>query len=104
MQKLAIAASLAVACSAPVFAAGPAPATAPASAYSTAGTDIGTLVDNPETKAVLDKHMPGFTNNPQIEMARAMTLKHIQPFVGDQMTDAVLARIDADLATIKPAK
>lgn len=78
-------------------------AAAPAAAFSTAATDIGTLIDNPATKAVLDKHMPGFADNPQIAMARAMTLKQIQSFAADQITDAKLTAIDADLAKL-PAK
>lgn len=74
-----------------------------APAYSSASTDIGTLIDNPDTKAVLVKHMPGFVDNPQIGMARSMTLKQIQSFAADQITDEKLAAIDADLAKI-PAK
>ncbi|MET0586915.1 MAG: hypothetical protein ABWZ75_00200 [Novosphingobium sp.] len=104
MKKLAIAAALAAAFAVPVHAADPAPASAPAPAYSTAETDIGTLLDNPATKAVLDKHMPGFSANPQIDMARSMSLKQVQQFAGDQMTDDVLAKVDADLAKIPAAK
>lgn len=72
--------------------------------YSTNATDIGTLIDNPATKAVLDKNLPGFSGNPQIEMARSMTLKQIQGFSGDAITDAVLAKIDEDLAKISKPK
>lgn len=106
MKKLAIAAAVATAAAfaAPVYAADPAPATAAAPAYSTEATDIGTLLDNPATKAVIDKHMPGFSANPQIDMARSMTLKQVQQFAGDQMTDDVLSKIDADLAKIPAAK
>ena len=79
---------------------------APAAAvgYSTADTDIGTLIDNPQTKAVLDKHVPGFSENPQISMARAMTLKQIQGFAADVLTDAALTKIDADLAKVPKTK
>ena len=76
----------------------------PAAAYSTGATDIGTLLDNPETKAVLQKHLPGFVGNSQIDMARSMTLKQIQGFVGDAVTDDVLAKIDADLAKLPARK
>lgn len=72
--------------------------------YSTNATDIGTLIDNPATKAVLDKDLPGFSGNPQIEMARSMTLKQIQGFSDDAITDAVLAKIDEDLAKISKPK
>jgi hypothetical protein len=77
-----------------------APAYAAETKYSTAETQIGTLLDNPEAKAVLDKHIPSFASNPQIAMARAMTLKAIQSFAGDALNDAVLAKIDADLAML----
>ena len=77
-----------------------APAYAAETKYSTAETLIGTLLDNPEAKAVLDKHIASFASNPQIAMARAMTLKAIQSFAGDALNDAVLAKIDADLAKL----
>ena len=87
----------------PAMAAETPAAAAPAPAYSTAATDIGTLLDNPQTRAVLDKHMPTFVSNPQIEMARAMTLRQIQSFAADMLTDDVLAKVDADLAKIAKA-
>jgi hypothetical protein len=77
-----------------------APAYAADTKYTTAETQIGTLLDNPETKAVLDKHIPSFASNPQIAMARAMTLKAIQGFAGDALSDEVLTKIDADLAKV----
>jgi hypothetical protein len=90
----AIAASLTMA--APAFAAD-APMTS-------AATDIGTLVDNPATRAILDKVLPGMTTNPQLEMARSMTLKQVQSFAPEQITDERLALIDAELAKLPPAK
>lgn len=85
----------------------PAPAPAPASdaapAYSSAGTDLGTLLDNPATKAVLEKHIPELISNDQIQMARSLTLKGLQQYAGEVLTDAKLAAIDADLAKV-PAK
>jgi hypothetical protein len=37
-------------------------------------------------------------------MARAMTLRSIQPFAPDTITDTVLEQIDADLAKLSAAK
>lgn len=71
--------------------------------YTTADTDIGTLLDDPAAKALLDKYIPGMTSNDQIDMARAMTLKTIQQYSPDKITDKVLADLDADFAKI-PAK
>lgn len=99
-RHLLAAAALAVAAAAtPAFAAD-APAAA-AAKFNSADSSIGTLLDNPQAKAVLEKHIPEFISNPQIEMARAMTLKQIQGFAGDALSDEVLAKVDADLAKIK---
>lgn len=79
----------------------PAPSEPPA--YSTTDTDIGTLLDDPATRAILDKHIPEFTANEQVDMARPMTLRAIKEFAPDMLTDAKLAAIDAELAAL-PAK
>lgn len=101
MFRLTVAALLLAAPAASAFAAD-APAAA-AAAYSTADTPLGTLLDDPAAKTILDKYMPGMSTNPQIEMARSMTLKQIQGFSPDTIKDETLAKIDADLAKL-PAK
>lgn len=87
----------------PVAQAAPAATATAAAAYSTSTSTIGDLLDNPATKAILVKHVPDLVSNAQIEMARGMTLKQIQSYSSDSVTDEVLAKIDADLAKI-PAK
>lgn len=86
--------------------AAPAAPAAPAAtpAYTTAATPIGDLLDNPATKAVLVKDVPALVSNPQIDMARGMTLKQVQTYAGDVLSDEVLAKIDADLARVPAAK
>ncbi len=69
-------------------------------AYSVEDTDIGTLLDDPAARAVLDKHIAGMTTSPQIEMARSFTLRQIQQFAADQVTDEVLAKIDSDFKAL----
>lgn len=81
----------------------PAPA-APAPVYSTDDTDIGTLLDDPAAKAILDKHIPGFSANPQIDLARSLTLKAVQQYASDKLTDEALAKVDADLAKLPVKK
>lgn len=95
----------AIAADTPTAAAATAPAAAPApkAAFSVEGTDVGTLLDNPVTKAVLDKLLPGLSTNPQIDMARAMTLKQVQGYAPDKIKDEALVQVDAELAKI-PAK
>lgn len=107
MQKIsyALAAAFLATAAAPAVASAPAaqaPAATPAAPkYSTEDTDIGTLIDNPATKAILEKHIPGMTTSDQIDMARAMTLKAIQQYASDMVTDERLAAIDADFAKLK---
>jgi hypothetical protein len=79
-------------------------AQAPAAHFSTAETDIGTLLDDPAARAVVDKHIPGLSSRDQIDMARSMTLKGIQQYDSGTITDKALAEIDADLAKLPVKK
>lgn len=72
--------------------------------YSVATTDIGTLLDDPAAKSVLAKHLPEMIKSDQIDMARSMTLKDIQQYAPDMVTDKALADLDADLAALPPKK
>jgi len=69
--------------------------------YSTAETPIGDLLDNPKTKDILARYLPEVASSDQIDMARGMTLQMIQQYAPDDITDAKLAQIDADLAKLK---
>ena len=98
MRALLIAGLIAALTPAAALAQAPAPATG--KAYSTAETPLGTLLDDPEAKAVLTKHMPQLLSGGQIEQARQVTLKSIQSYAPDVFTDKLLADIDADLAKL----
>jgi hypothetical protein len=101
---LALAAAPAVAQTAPAKPAAAAPA------YSTNTTQLGTLIANPATKAVLLKHIPEMINGlgDNLERASGMTLKEMQgalkTYSPDALPDAKLAAIDADLAKLPAAK
>lgn len=71
--------------------------------YTTADTEIGVLLDDPAAKAVIEKDAPEIAKSDQIDMARSMTLRSVQQYSPDELSDAVLAKIDADLAKL-PAK
>lgn len=43
----------------------------------TLDTTLGTVLDNPQAKAVLDQYLPGVSTNPMVAMARGMTLNMI---------------------------
>ena len=43
----------------------------------TLDTTLGTLLDDPKAKAVLEEYLPGITSNPLVGMAKGMSLKMI---------------------------
>ncbi len=72
--------------------------------YSTTETDIGTLLDDPAARTIINKYVAGFSSKDQIDLARPMTLKAIQQFDPATYTDEVLAEIDADFAKLPEKK
>jgi hypothetical protein len=78
-----------------MFAAGAALAADPAPSVD--ATPIADLAAKPETKAILDKDVPGLTAHPAFEQFKAMTLKALQPMSQGALTDAQLAAVQADL-------
>jgi hypothetical protein len=103
MRSFIIAAALAA--SLPLTSAmAQAPAAASHAVYSTDNTDIGTLLDDPIAHAIVDKHLPGVLSGDQIDMARSLTLKAIQQYAPDKISDKALADIDADFVKLPPKK
>lgn len=37
-------------------------------------TQLGTLLDHPQAKAIIEKYMPGISTNPMVGMVKGMTL------------------------------
>ena len=103
MKKMVIACLISAALSGPIAYAAD-PASSPAPTYSTSETPIGELLDNPTTRAILDQYLPGFSTAEQIDAARGMTLKAVQPYAEDTVTDEKLAKIDAALAKLPTHK
>lgn len=77
---------------------------ATAAHYSTDTTTIGELLADPAAKAAVEKHIPGMLSNDQIEMAKDMTLKQIQQYSPDTVTDKALGDIDAEFAKMPVKK
>ena len=87
-------------------AAQPAPAAQAAAAahYSVADTLAGKLIDDPASAAVLQKLIPTVWAKDIFQSAgRGLTLKAIQQYEPDALSDANLAKIQAELDKI-PAK
>jgi hypothetical protein len=63
-------------------------------------SSIESICATPAGKAVLDRDLPGLTTRPEFPMFKAMTLKQIEPMSKGHITDAVLAKVQADLAAV----
>jgi hypothetical protein len=62
---------------------------------------IETIAADPKAKAVLDAVFPGMTTHAMYEQFKGMSLKQLQPMAGDQITDAGIAKLTAELAALK---
>ena len=69
--------------------------------YSSLITPLGTMLDDPAARAVLEQEIPDVVNSDKIGMARGQTLVALQPYL-PQLTDAKLGAIDAELAKLPP--
>ena len=52
----------------------------------------------PEGKAVLDAHLPVVTAHEKYATFKSMSLRQLQPVSDGQVTDAALAKTEAELA------
>ena len=100
ISSLALAAALSVATLGTAMAQEPAakPAAPATGKLSTAST-VGTLLDNPKAKAVLEANVPDVVKNPMFQQARELAFKDISQFE-PVLTPAMLAKIDADLSKL----
>ena len=88
-----------------------APAPAPAQdhahaehhAHPTIDSPIEALVNDPATKAVLEKHLPGMDKHPAYGQFKGMTLRQVAPYSQGAITDEKIAAIDADLKALPAA-
>ena len=61
---------------------------------------LGELLDNAQTAAVLEKHMPGIGSHPQIAMGRGFPLAVVANFSGGLITKEMLEAVEAELSTM----
>ena len=61
---------------------------------------LGDLLDNEATKAILEKHLPGISTHPQISMGKGFALSAVAKFSGGLITDELLQKVNAELATL----
>jgi hypothetical protein len=67
----------------------------------TLDTTLGTLLDNPQAKAILEQYLPGISTNPMVAMARGMTLNMLlampqaaQLGITKEKAEAILAEVN----------
>ena len=64
---------------------------------------IKEIVENPDAKAICEKHLPGITKNPMVKMAYGMTLRAVSSLRQAKqlgITPEVLAAMEEDFKTI----
>ena len=105
LKTVAIALTLVLANASPVLADTPATETAETKpVYSSAETTLGVLLEDLAAKTIIDKHIPGLTDNPSISMAAGMTLKALQAMAGGKITDEMLMAVDSDFKALQSGK
>ena len=65
-----------------------------------ADSKIGELLNDPRTKAVLEKHLPGVSKNALIDMARGMSLRDVAEFPPAEIPSDKLNSVDAELKAL----
>jgi hypothetical protein len=61
---------------------------------------LGDLLDNEQTKSILEKHMPGISTHPQIGMGRGFPLTTVAKFAGGVITQDMLDKVNVELAKL----
>ena len=64
-------------------------------------TSIREILADERAKAILDKHIPGASTHPQLDMAMYMSLKEISWYPESGLTSAKLQALVEDLAALK---
>lgn len=58
------------------------------------------LLDNDESRSIIESVLPGFASHPQVGIARGMALSVVAKFSDGLITDDALQRIDAALKAL----
>lgn len=66
----------------------------------TLDTTLGTLLDDPQARAVLDSYLPGVSGNPLVAMAKGMSLKMILSMPQAAQFGLTQAKVEEILAEI----
>ncbi len=78
----------------------PPPAAAPRTVLD---LPVGLLCGHPETRAVIDRDLPGLSRRPEYVFFKHMSLRQLQSASRGRMSDAELERVAADLGAVAAA-
>jgi|GEM_PF-4249419 len=65
-----------------------------------ADSTMAVLLDTPQTREVLMRHVPAVVQSPQISLARGLSLKQLASFSQAGISSQTLLAIDAELAKL----
>ena len=71
-----------------------------AAKYSIKISKLGELLDNPQTKVILEKYFPEVVHHPQLNEGLDLTLPDVVQYLPDVVTPEKLAAMDVELKTI----
>jgi hypothetical protein len=70
----------------------------------TLDSTLGTLLDDPQAKAVVEQYLPGISTNPLVQMAKGMSLRMIlsmpqaaQLGLTEEKAETILAEVNKQL-------
>lgn len=70
-------------------------------ANPTIDSSIKDLLADPDTAAILEKHLPGIGSHPALPQFEGMTLAEVMPLSEGAITDAIIDAIDADIKALE---
>lgn len=68
--------------------------------YDLNSTTLGTLLDDPEAVAIMEKHSAGITSNPMIGMAKGMSAVQVMGMASGMLGKDTVQAIQHDLAEL----
>lgn len=67
----------------------------------TIDSPIKDLLADPDTAAILEKHLPGISDHPARPQFEDMTLAEVMPYSQGEVTQAIIDAIDADIKALE---
>lgn len=70
------------------------------SRYDLSTTTLGTMLEDPDVVAIMEKHAPGITSNPMLGMAKGMPAQQAVGMAGGMIGADAVAAITADIEAL----